>query len=229
MKPYHFQLIACLCFSLCACVNKEVTQPTTPIAQPLKDKYDILRELDRRVKIEEVPPLNIISLQFNGGYQKHPEAYQQLSSYVSKNYQVVGAILGIYPQDPDLVKEEELEWSISLRIVPKKTDKTLNEANEKDPFVINATKEKLGVSLTSFALPQKPFRLEQLPPITAATLVSDVANIGKDGLAINAWIDMNNYVQTGPTRTEFGNATQESKLIPVKVYVPVKKRIRETL
>jgi|ERR1700722_18919441 len=194
-----------------------------------KDRYDLLRELDQKVKIEEIPKTNIVSLNFTGSYQRHPEAYAKLSSYVMNNYVTVGTIIGIYPEDPDLVSEAKLTWKISLRILPKKPQHILNNSGNSDPFAIPATKELLSSPLSQFKTPKKPFTLEQLPPVTAVTLVTDVAHLGKYGLAINAWISMNNYVQTGTTRTEFGSSTAKSAEIPVKIIVPIKKRSRETI
>ncbi len=230
MKRYTYLFAASIGFFLLACNNSETKKSAAvDMVEPVKDRYDLLRELDSRVKVEEVPATNVVSLEVIGGYQRHPEAYQQLVAYVSKNHRTVGAILGIYPHDPDLVEEDKLSWSISLRVLPGKPGAAPKRANEKDPFAVNATNGELGAPLSSFATPQKPFLLEQLPAVTAVTLRSDVARIGKDGLALNAWIDMNNYVQTGTARTEFGNATQESQLIPVKIIVPVKKRTKEAL
>ena len=197
-----------------------------------KCKYAILDSLDIRVKQEKLPATNVLSLAFSGNYQKHPEAYGQLNEYANKNYAFTGGIIGIYPQDPDLVSDEsQLKWEITLRVLPGKAG-TVNysTANQKDPFEINIPQDVLSAPLSKLKTPEKPYVLKTLPETDAVTLVSDVAHIGQDGLAINAWIDLNNYVQIGTTRTEFGSANQKSQLlIPVKIIVPVKKRNRETI
>ncbi len=194
------------------------------------DRYSELRALDKRVKMEEIPATNVISLHFTGSYQKHPEAYGELAAYVAENYRTTGGVIGTYPQDPDLVEESRLTWDISLRILPSKGGKEKKSSDSPDaPFELKATTEELGAPLDAFRKPSLPFELRQLPAVSAVTLISDVAHIGTDGLLINAWITMNNYVQVGTTRTEFGSTTQASQAIPVKIVVPIKKRILETI
>lgn len=216
---------------LCACTHVQSTDTgMTKAAENEMDRYSQLRALDKRVKIEEIPATNVISLHFTGNYQKHPEAYGQLAAYVAENYRTTGGVIGTYPQDPDLVEESRLTWDISLRILPSKEGEEKKGPDSLDaPFELKATSEELSVPLNTFKKPSLPFELQQLPPISAVTLISDVAHIGTDGLLINAWTTMNNYVQVGTTRTEFGSATQASQAIPVKIIVPIKKRIMETI
>jgi len=196
-----------------------------------KCKYGILDSLDSRVKNEHIPATNVLSLSFSGNYQKHPEAYGQLMGYASKHYAFTGGIIGIYPQDPDLISDEsQLQWEITLRVLPGQPGVVDNSKTaSKNSFETTTPEGALSVPLSELKTPEKPYALKTLPPTEAITLVSDIAHIGRDGLAINAWIDLNNYVQTGTTRTEFGAANQESRLIPVKIIVPVRKRISEVV
>jgi hypothetical protein len=194
-----------------------------------QDRYDLLRELDKRVKIEQIPATNIVSLNFRGNYSKHPEAYSKLNAYVRRNYATAGSVIGLYPEDPDVVPESRLTWKISLRVLPGKPNPLMQTIKSEDPFTIPASKDSLAYPITKLKAPEKPFVIEQLPTVTAVTLITDVAHLGKDGLAINAWITMNNYVLIGTTRTEFGSTSGKSQIIPVKIIVPVKKRTREAI
>jgi hypothetical protein len=228
MKKLQIILIALLLVAS-SCNTKK--QDADKSLEQQKCKYAILDSLDTRVKQEKIPATNVLSLAFSGNYQKHPEAYGQLSEYANKNYAYTGGIIGIYPQDPDLVSDEaQLNWEITLRVLPGKAGAVnYSTANPKDPFETNIPQDVLSAPLSKLKIPEKPYILKTLPATDAVTLVSDVAHIGQDGLAINAWIDLNNFVQNGTTRTEFGSANQKSQLIPVKIIVPVKKRNREKI
>lgn len=230
MKTLQLLLIS-IVFVAASCLpkNPATNNSTTEQLQPPKINYDILDSLDKRVKLETIPATNVVSLKFSGNYQNHPEAYMQLSDYVNKNYATTGGVIGIYPQDPDLVDESKLTWEINLRVLPGKPGTTdYTSANEIDPFDIKIPEELFFAPLSKFKAPEKPYTIKQLESTKAVTLVSDVAHIGRDGLAINAWIDLNNYVQTNTTRIEFGAVKQKSMQIPVKIMVPVIKRTKET-
>ena len=113
-----------------------------------QDRYEILRDLDKRVKIEQIPATNIVSLVFSGNYQKHPEAYGKLSVYVKSKYASVGSIIGLYPEDPDLVPEQKLTWKISMRVLPGKPNPASPQINRADPFKIPASKDSLAYPLS---------------------------------------------------------------------------------
>src|ERR1700733_11512267 len=104
------------------------------------DRYEILRDLDRRVKIEQIPATNIISLKVSGSYENHPEAYGKLSAYVKLNYATTGSVIGLYPEDPDLVPEKKLTWKISMRILPGKPNPSSIQIDEPEPFKIPASR-----------------------------------------------------------------------------------------
>lgn len=214
----------------CNTKNQETSNSTEQQHDQTKRRYAILDSLDKRVIIEEIPATNVLSLGFSGNYKNHPEAYAQLSGYANKNYANAGGIIGIYPQDPDLVDDESnLVWEITLRVLPGKPGPIKSSSNAGHPFETNIPERDLSVPLSELKTPDKPFALKTLPATQAVTLISDVAHIAQDGLAMNAWIDLNNYVQTGITRTEFGSAEKKSMEIPVKIIVPVKRRTRETI
>ena len=206
--------------------NSKVAAQTRSQSQ---GKYLVLEELDKRVKLEKIPATNVISLQFTGNYQKHPEAYEQIYKYAIKNYSTTGGIIGVYPKDPDLFDDAHLTWEINLRILPGKPGAVSFPAEESgNPFSIRIPEDQQNSSLSVFKKPAKPFKIKTLEATEAVTLISDVGHISADGLALNAWISLNNYVQTGTTRTEFGAAKGEHMQIPVKIIVPVKKRAKET-
>jgi len=212
-----------------SCTNQSIDQTQTDQKDQVNaSKYSILDSLDNRVKVEDIPSFNVLTLSYKGNYKNHPEAYGKLMQYAAQNYKTVGAIIGIYPQDPDLHPESELSWSISYRIIPGSPGISA-DSTQTDPFAVNASLEELNVPLDKFQKPADPFVLVQLPATKALTLVSDVSQIGKDGLAINAWLDLNNFVQVGLTRTEFGTASEKGQPIPVRIIVPVKERTQEKI
>jgi len=72
---------------------------------------------ERPVKIEKIPAAIALMRDVKGPYTQHPQILEDLMSYVGSNYRAVGHCFGIYPQDPDAVKSENLHWQVGVRVI----------------------------------------------------------------------------------------------------------------
>jgi hypothetical protein len=186
-------------------------------------KYKMIDEVERKIKFENFPATNILYLKYKGSYQQHPEAFPKLTSYVEENYRTTGTCIGFYPFDPDAVELKNLQWEVGLRVIPGSPPQ--KHEMQSDPFIVNASANELAASISRLKTPKHPFGIKTIPAVQAVTLETIVANSAVNGLAMNAWLTINGYVQTAPTRMEFAMATtKDPMLIPVKIIIPVVKR-----
>jgi hypothetical protein len=190
-------------------------------------KYEVIEELNKRIKIENYPRTNVVYFTITGSYQKHPEAFSNLMDYVLQNYRYAGVCLGFYPEDPDTVSEQKLKWQIGIRVIPGQPEKIIDSTMtnmSRDPFAIMASKEELGAPLSQLKHTLEPFFIRTLQPFQAVTLITNVESTSRDGLALNAWIILNGYVQTAPTIMEYAMMKTDPLKIPTKIVIPVTKR-----
>ena len=197
----------------------------------------------KRVKIEKIPATNVISLPTSGNYEQHPQVVGRLIKYVSEYYATAGPVFGIYPVDPDTVgvpfptvetgqsnapdqlrNASKLPWEVCIRVLPGRPNKDRLTNQAGDPFRVEATEQSLRQPIAQLTKPQAPFKLKQLPEITAAVLESDIVHTPKDGLALNVWVIENGYVQIAPVRMEYALNTADPTKATTRIIVPVIKR-----
>lgn len=138
----------------------------------------------------------VVPREVTGPYSQHPVLFKQLLQYTTAKYGKPEALWGIYPDDPDAVKPEDLHWTVAVRISPKDADlaQTKEESQREDV-------QKR--SLASLQPAADPYKLVLLGESLAAVVDSTMAAAPKDGLAIIPWMASNGFVQIAPTRMEY--------------------------
>jgi len=151
------------------------------------------------ISIQMTPEQTLISKAMVGDYSQHSTEFKRLFEFAQKN--ITGAThgIGIYPQDPDAVGMQTVEWTIGLVLSPDPTR----------PAIGNIT----------------PYRVQVLPVTLSAVVETTMGKAESDGLYLLGWLPKSGYVQTGPTRMEYmGNTPGADN--PVRILVPLKKRAR---
>jgi hypothetical protein len=222
MKKFLFVIVVA---TLAACHQNTDTNGVKEVT--IKDtcaKYHLIDEISARIKFENLSACNILFSEHKGSYQQHPDAFPKLMEYAYKNYHPIGVCMGLYPDDPDAIAEVDLKWKVGIRVLPLKQNGQPSDFKSEDPFAVNATMEELSIPVTDLTKPKSPYELETLPKVSVIYVVTTVEKAGIDGLAMNAWLTINGYVQTGTTRMEFAMQKVEPMKMPVKISIPVVKR-----
>lgn len=221
-------VFAVFCFT--SCINKKEQSAKEPTAlkgtDSIYNKYRVIEEIGKRIKFENIPATNVVYVKYTGSYRQHPEAFPKLQNYAYTNYAAIGNCLGFYPFDPDAVAEKDLNWEIAIRIIPGAPSGMMMHEMEtgNDPFHLDVDAEQLGAPLSKLKKPSANFALKTLPSITAIAVTTTVEKAGIDGLAMNAWLTINGYAQTGTARMEFAMQEKDPMKVPVKINIPVAKR-----
>ena len=227
IKPVTL-ILAFAIFSFTSCANKKdqsEKQPTyVKVTDTITNKYRVIEEISKRIKFENIPATNVLYIKYVGSYRQHPEAFPKLQDYAFANYAAVGNCLGFYPFDPDAVAEADLRWEVAIRIIPGAPSAMMMHEMGNDPFHLDAGTEQLSAPLSKLKKPSSNFALKTLPAVTAITVTTIVEKAGIDGLAMNAWLTLNGYVQTGTARMEFAMQEKDPMKVPVKISIPVVKR-----
>lgn len=216
----QFFILVTVVFSAC---NTGHDKATVPASDTTCSKYLLLEEIGKRIKFEEQQSSNFLYAEYNGNYNQHPTAIPELMGYAFKNYKPAGPCIGLYPQDPDATPENELHWQVGIRVTPM--EKTSSQKGSDDPFAINVATEELTIPLEKLKAPGEPYKLKVLPSVQVISVVTTVGKAAQDGLAMNAWLIINGYVQTATTRMQFAMVQNKDPMsTPVKISIPVTKR-----
>jgi hypothetical protein len=206
-----------------------------------------VEDVGHRVKLETVPATNVVYLPMTGSYDQHPAALAKLFGYATKAYAVTGPLFGIYPVDPDSVgmpfatgqgsrpdtatptdgpkpQPQKLEWGVAIRVVPGAPRNSPMARPGTDVFFINAEPKALLEPLQNFSRPEEPFKLLRLEETAALVLDSTVERTPQDGLMLWDWAIRTGYVQTAPTRMEYGMVKTDPLKTPTRILLPVLKR-----
>lgn len=230
MRMAFLLLASIVIISLTSCVPKKIGSDKYPGAKYNRDtlynKYGVIEEIGKRIQFEKIPATNVLYVKYTGNYRKHPDAFPKLQDYAYANYAAVGNCIGLYAYDPDIVAEADLTWEVAIRIVPGAPSGNMmhDMKMDNDPFHLDASPAQLGAQLSEFRSPATNFAIKTLPPVTAITVTTIVEKAGIDGLAMDAWLTINGYVQTGVARMEFAMVDKNPMKIPVKISIPVVKR-----
>jgi AraC family transcriptional regulator len=66
-------------------------------------------------EIKNIESATVLVLPMKGSYEQHDEAIEEITEYARRNnIKTTGPIIGIYYDNPELVKEEELKWEIGF-------------------------------------------------------------------------------------------------------------------
>jgi hypothetical protein len=69
------------------------------------------------VRVQTAPRTHILFRDVKGSYSQHPAVLAELRRYVAiAKAQAVGPVMGIYPMDPDLTPEDELQWQVAVPV-----------------------------------------------------------------------------------------------------------------
>lgn len=151
-------------------------------------------------RVEHIPAKRVLYREIVGSYQQHPQVFAEIMSYADKRYSRVGACFGVYPTDPDTVRDQsQLHWFVGVGVGPHS-------------------------GAAKISAPDKPYRFEDMPAIDAAVIETDVERAGIDGLSMIRWMLENGYVQVGPTRMEYLSHEGDPTKIKTRIIVPIVKR-----
>jgi hypothetical protein len=151
------------------------------------------------IRIEKRPAFQAVVRDVQGDYSQHPVVTRDLMTTVRSACPDKGVLFGIYPQDPDAVPRDQLQWQLGYSV---------------------PAGSRCGVaSLAGYSLTDKAAE-------TDAVLDSTLGNSRNDGLKMLAWLGTSGYVQVGPTRMEYleASAAPSSR---VRIVVPVRRRTWE--
>lgn len=178
--------------------------------------------MGKLVSIEKVPASWALIRDVPGTYEKHPEVFGEMKSYVGMNFRALGDSFGVYPTDPDAVELRELHWQVGIRIIP---GEPLGYGNSL-PLITSLGKspQDLENDKKQFKQARAPYKIVLLESVEAAVVESTVEETPKDGLAITTWLAQNGYVQIGATRMEFLKFDGPANKVPTRIIVPVQKR-----
>lgn len=221
------------------------SSPVNTQSAQKKTANEIASDVDKRLRVERIPATNILYLETAGSYDKHPQIIGQLLQFAQRNYATAGVMFGIYPVDPDSVGvpfakqqqkpgerplpvsptiEKKLVWGVAIRVIPGQPGTSRRDSESSDPFFVSATEAELTKALPSLKQAKSPFKLQRLRETTAIVLETDVNRSPADGLALNAWMVKNGYVQTGATRMEMAMNSTDPMNALAKIVIPAVKR-----
>lgn len=154
-----------------------------------------------RIQIQQIPSMTIVYREVVGDYSLHPKVFAEMMAYTQKRFVPVGTCFGIYPIDPDSVDSPaKLKWEVGVAVA------------------------RPAGSKPNLPAAKAPYQLKELSATQAAVLETDVADAGKDGLAMFRWIIEHGFVQTAPTRMEYITHQGDPMEIKARIIVPIKKR-----
>lgn len=155
-------------------------------------------ELVPKMAIKELPPIQFLYMPVNGDFRKHPEVISKLTAYIDSREFEGKNCTGIYPEDPDAVRSENLDWEIGFE-VPE------------------------GVKIEE----SEGFKIRTLEGATALVVNSSVKNSPIHGLYCKVWLLEHGYVQTQPTRMIYHMDHNTPELQSTTIIFPVVKRTRD--
>ncbi|MCO6478275.1 MAG: GyrI-like domain-containing protein [Phaeodactylibacter sp.] len=155
-------------------------------------------ELRPEMAIEKLPDTRFLYLPVTGGYHKHLESIQKLSAFLEQAGIPGKNCTGIYPEDPDAVPAERLDWEIGFE-VPE--DTPAPETGE--------------------------FKTRTLEGATALVVKSSVQNSAAHGIYCKIWLLEHGYVQTQPTRMIYHMDSDVPEEQSTTIIFPVVKRTRD--
>ena len=80
-------------------------------------------------EIKDVDSSTVLVLPMKGPYDQHEEAIKRVTEYMNKNkVTITGPMIGIYYDNPELVKPEELNWEIGFFVS--------SDTKAEEPFVV---------------------------------------------------------------------------------------------
>lgn len=178
--------------------------------------------MGRSVRLQKFPATWALVRDVKGSYGRHEVVFREMMQYVGENYRALGDCFGIYPMDPDAVKQGELSWQVGVRIV---SGKPLG-FGERVEFSDGAMRAAMNLKADRRKLkaPAAPYRIVLLEAAEAAVVESTVADSAKDGLAMFRWMAENARVQVVPTRMEYLSHEGAPNQIKTRIIVPVEKR-----
>ena len=176
----------------------------------------------KSVRLQKFPATWALVRDVKGSYGRHEVVFREMMQYVGENYRALGDCFGIYPMDPDAVKQGELSWQVGVRIVPGKP----LGFGERVEFSDGAMRAAMNLKADRKKLKSAaaPYRIVLIEAAEAAVVESTVADSAKDGLAMFRWMAENSRVQVAPTRMEYLSHEGAPNQIKTRIIVPVEKR-----
>lgn len=151
------------------------------------------------VAIKEVSPFTYCCIPHKGPFTEIEQVINQLMAVMqSQNILPTGPMLGIYYNDPEKVKPEELEWEIGFPVTSR------------------------GSVQSPLEIKQWPFTL-----VASAFHIGPYEKTGESYAKIFQWLDVNNYDQTGPVLEKYlvaplsGTKPEDLK---AEIWVPCQKK-----
>ena len=69
------------------------------------------------IRVQTAPRTLILTRDVKGSYSQHPAMLAELRRYVATmKADALGPVMGIYPMDPDLTPENELQWQVAVPV-----------------------------------------------------------------------------------------------------------------
>ncbi|WP_425391591.1 GyrI-like domain-containing protein [Ekhidna sp.] len=155
-------------------------------------------ELVPKMEIKVLPATQIIYMTNKGSFNQHPEVIFTFSGYIESLDWDVKNYIGIYPEDPDAVSNEELDWELGFEV----------------PDDVNVDE-------------LERFKVKTLEGTTALVVNSSVKNSPIHGLYCKVWLLEHGYVQTQPTRMIYHMDNEQPELQSTTIIFPVVKRTRD--
>lgn len=208
----------CLLLTLMCLLGVEIGQPLVRLQQAEGSKT----ATGKPVYVQSIPASWAVVRDVQGGYEMHPQVFEEMMKYVGANFRAVGACFGIYPMDPDAVKRGTLRWQVGVRVTPGKPLGFGNQVSM-DRFSTRST-QQLQRDRRQLKEPAAPYRLLLIESVEAAVVETSVAEAPRDGLSMFRWMAENGYVQAGPTRMEYLSHEGPPTRIGTRIIVPVQKR-----
>lgn len=149
------------------------------------------------IRVEARPATTLLVRAGRGPFSGHAIEFARLRDFASERSIPMRDVVGVYPDDPDVVGIEKLSWQIGFTIDPARGESTK------------------GLD--------SPFQVVDLPAGDAAVIDSTLGHSHVEGIRLLAWLPYSGYVQVGPTRIEYSRWTADPSA-PVRIVVPVRKR-----
>lgn len=149
------------------------------------------------VRLIDSQPQGVLVRDMVGDYRQHGPAARALIGFAAVNCRGQGVVFGEYPDDPDVVGVANARWRIGFEL-------------------------PAGRACASEAAPA-PFRRARIEGGRMAMVETRLSEVRQMGLRLYAWLPAHDYVQIGPTRMEFLDASGDPGG-RVRILVPVRAR-----
>jgi len=167
------------------------------LISPFNLAFNAYASEELAVSIKEVSPFTYCCIHHKGPFTEIEKAIGQLMQAVrEQNIIPMGPLVGVYYNDPNEVKPEDLEWEVGFPITQQ--------------VPVRAPLEKKEWSFTSVA---------------TALHVGPYEETGQSYLKIFKWLQTNNYIQSGPVMEKYLDDPSQVKpeKLQTEIWVPCKK------